>query len=234
MSQGSLGTIDPNTVSGTALATLLNAFGLAVETTHAGAAAPSYSKVGTPWLDTSVTPPVLRVCYNATGPLYMTLAELKANTVSRVNHSGGRAPASGTDGTDKTPVVTEFYICEIQLPVAMSMTGLALLNGSAVAGNIKVGLASAAGAILASSASTAQSGTNVYQRVPFTGGPFILPPGTYYALAFFDNTGARCRAQAFGNFGADKKTGQVYGTGFTTITPPTTFTADEGPIMGTY
>lgn len=234
MSQKTLGTINPATESGSALASDLTDFGAAAETSHSGATPPSYAKVGTPYLDTSVTPPQLKMCYNATGPLLMTIAELKANVSSRCNHSGGRAPASATDGTDTTPVVTEFYICEIQIPHAVSVTGLALLNGSAVAGNIKVGLADSGGTVIASSASTAQSGTAGYQRVAFAGGPFILPPGTYYALAFFDNTGARFRSHAFGNFGADKKTGQTFSTGFTTITAPTTFSANPGPIMSGY
>jgi hypothetical protein len=47
----------------------------------------------------------------------------------------------------------------------------------------------------------------------------------------WDNTTARFNAHTFGDFGASKQTGQVYATGFTTITPPTTFTAANKPPM---
>ena len=49
----------------------------------------------------------------------------------------------------------------------------------------------------------------------------------------FDSTSARFRTHILGNFGAAKKTGQTYGT-LTTLTPPTTFTTDLGPIADTY
>lgn len=147
--------------------------------------------------------------------------------------SGGMAPPTATTGTDTTPVVTESYIAEIFIPANCTLTGIAILNGSAVAGNMKLSLVSSAGAQLATTASTAQSGTAAYQKVPFTGTYAAKGPGKYFVHAQFNNTGARFRSHAVGVFGASKKTGEVYGT-FTTITPPTTFTADLGPIASTY
>jgi hypothetical protein len=47
----------------------------------------------------------------------------------------------------------------------------------------------------------------------------------------WDNTTARFNAHTFGDFGGSKQTGQVYATGFTAITPPTTFTAANKPFM---
>ncbi len=58
-------------------------------------------------------------------------------------------------------------------------------------------------------------------------------PGTYYVLVQFNNTGARFNTHTFGDFGASKKTGEVFGT-FTTITPPTTFTTAQGPYASLY
>ena len=152
----------------------------------------------------------------------------------RLIATGGMPARVSTDGTDATPVITEVYICEIFVPCYTSFTGLANMNGSVASGNIKVGLADSTGAIVATSASTAMSGTDAYQRVPFTATYNARGPATYYALLFIDNTTARYNTHTFGNFGASKQTGQVYATGFTTITPPTTFTTALGPIMSAY
>jgi hypothetical protein len=143
----------------------------------------------------------------------------------RCVYTGSHPPGTNASGTNTTPVVTETYIVEILVPTAMLMTGFALFNGSVASGNIKIGLYSKAGAVLASSASTAMSGTDVFQRVPLT--------ATYYIGLQVDNTTARFNTHPFGNFGASKKTGEVYGT-LTTITPPTTFAADLGPMGGLY
>jgi hypothetical protein len=53
MSQYDFGTIDPNTKSGTALATDLNSWRTALHTTHGGSSAPSYITAGMIWLDTT-------------------------------------------------------------------------------------------------------------------------------------------------------------------------------------
>jgi len=110
-------------------------------------------------------------------------------TVSpRLCHTGAAPPQVSTDGTDATPVITEVYIAEVFVPCNMSVTGLANVNGSVASGNLKVGLADSTGAIVATSASTAMSGTDAYQRVPFTAAYVARGPATYYALLFVDNT----------------------------------------------
>lgn len=152
----------------------------------------------------------------------------------RLIHTGNAPPSASTSGTDATPVVTEVYIAEVFIPANVTLTGVSIMNGSAAAGNLKVGLASSAGAVLATSASTAQSGTDAYQRVPFTSTYTAKGPATYFVLAMFDSTSARFNTHTFGDFGAAKQTGQVYGTGFTAITPPTTFTTALGPIASLY
>lgn len=232
MTQSSPGTVNPTTTSGTALATLITSFGGAVETCNSGATPPSYAKIGTLWVDTSLTPNELKICYNA-APLWKTIARIAVDVASRAVHSGGTPAFTPSLGSDQVPVATEFYICEIHIPAAQLITGIAIVNGSAVSGNVKVGLADVTGAVVATSASTAQSGTDVYQRVPFAA-PVVVAPGTYFVLVFLDNTTGRLRAHQFGNFGASKKTGQTFATGFTTITIPTTFTADLGTLAATY
>ena len=152
----------------------------------------------------------------------------------RMFHTGGIPAQVSTDGTDQTPVATEVYICELFIPCNVDVTGLAIFNGSAVSENVKVGLADSSGKIIATSASTAQSGTDAYQRVPFTNKKALVGPATYYALVFIDNATGRLNTHTIGNFGASKQTGQVYATGFTTVTPPTTLTTALGTIASLY
>lgn len=144
-------------------------------------------------------------------------------------HTGGVPATQTTDGNDTTPATTETYIAEVFISANVTITGIALFNGSAVAGNVKLGLANSAGAVVASATSTAQSGTDTYQRISLSSTYLAVGPGTYYVLAQFDSTSARFNSHIVGSFGASKKTGETYGT-FTTITPPTTL----GPMASLY
>jgi hypothetical protein len=110
------------------------------------------------------------------------------------------------------------------------MTGVALFNGSAVSGNVTVGLYTAAGVPLGTSATTAQANTDTLQLVPLA---LTLTSGTYYVAVQFDSTSARFNSHTFGSFGAGKLTGQTYGT-MPTATMPTTFTTALGPIASLY
>jgi hypothetical protein len=161
-------------------------------------------------------------------------AALGATQACRMVHTGGAPNTSATAAnTNQTPVATEVYIAEILVTMPCTATGVSTYNGSVASGNVKVGLANRAGAVVATSASTASAGTTVYQNVPFTA-TLALTPGTYYVLAFYDNNTVRPTAWTAGAFGASKQTGQTYATGFTTITPPTTFTTALGPVASLY
>lgn len=149
-------------------------------------------------------------------------------------HTGGNPASAAADGTDATPVNTEVYIAEVFVPANATLTGAAVFNGSVASGNLKVGLANSSGVVVATSASTTMSGTDAYQRVPFTGTYAAVGPATYYVLEFVDNNTARINTHVVGNFGAAKQTGQTYSTGFTTITAPSTFTTALGPIASLY
>lgn len=149
-------------------------------------------------------------------------------------HTGGSPAQASTDFTDQTVVITEVYIAEVYVPANCTLTGAAIFNGSAAANNCKVGLANSAGVVVATSASTAHTGNDQYQRVPFTSTYAAVGPATYYVLTFYDTAAAQANAHTVGNFGASKQTGQVYATGFTTITPPTTFTTALGPVASLY
>jgi hypothetical protein len=146
---------------------------------------------------------------------------------------GDLVPAASTDFTDSTPSATVVNIGEVLVPNNVTVTGVANFSGSVASGNLKVGLADSTGAIVATSASTAMVGTDSYQRIPFTGTVALLP-GTYYILTFYDNGTARYNSPPLGSFGAAQQTGQVYATGFTTITAPSTFVTNVAPIASLY
>jgi hypothetical protein len=162
------------------------------------------------------------------------LAGANGAATPRVWHTGEVAPTTTTTGTDTTPVVTEIYVARVFVAANMTLTGLALLNGSAAAGNIQGAIYNSAGVLLGNTASTAQSGTAAYQQVALTAPISLKGPATYYIAWSFSSTSARFRTHILGNFNAGKLTGQVYGTVPATITPPTTFTTGLGPISDTF
>lgn len=138
-----------------------------------------------------------------------------------------------TTGTDTTPVVTETYVARVFIPCNTTITGLSVLNGSAVAGNITLALADSNGSVIANTASTAASGTAAYQQVALTSPLIVKGPGEYFILLQSNNTSYRFRSHTLGNFKAGKLTSQTYGT-LPAFTPPTGFTTALGPIASTY
>lgn len=141
-----------------------------------------------------------------------------------------------TSGTNLDIVVTETYRAEIFVPATCSSTGIAVFNGTAVAGNLTAYLITSAGAQVGAvlTASTAASGTTAYQLIPWTGGPFnIVGPATYYLAVQGNNSGGDLRTHVLGVGGADKQTSTVYGT-LTVAAAPTTFTTGLGVIATLY
>jgi hypothetical protein len=152
--------------------------------------------------------------------------------VPTVFHSGNIGPATTTTGTDTTPSVTETYVVEVFVPANHQSTGAALLNGTAVAGNVTAILYDSNGAPIAQSASAAQSGTAAYQKFAWSAVQNLKGPARYFIGVQFDNTGARFRSHILGNFISGKKTGETYGTA-TAITT-STFTTNLGPFADLY
>lgn len=147
---------------------------------------------------------------------------------------GGLVPAVSTDFNDSTPVITEVYYGEILVPCNMTVTGIALFNGSNVTGNVHVGLYDSTGALVAQSADTAGSGTDAYQLVPFATAYSAVGPATYFIANSFSSATARYNSPILGAFATGKATGAVFGTLPTTITAPTTFTTIISPIASLY
>lgn len=154
----------------------------------------------------------------------------------RLQHSGGEPAIATTSGSNLDIVTTETYRAEVFVPANTSSTGVAIFNGTAVAGNVQAYLIDSTGAQIAGvlTASTAQSGTTAYQRIPWAGGPYTLKgPATYWIAVQGNNAGGDLRTHTVGNFGADKQTGTTFGT-LTVAASPTTFTTAVGPIASLY
>jgi len=152
-----------------------------------------------------------------------------------VFHSGSSAPLATTDGTEKVAATTESYVSEIFIPCNCTLTGVAVLNATAVAGNIQISLADSTGAIItaAQTASTAASGTAAYQQVPFAVA-YAAKPGKYFVVLQANNTGYKFRTHVLGNFTAGKLTGGTFGTFTTVASLLGTFVTGLGPICDTY
>lgn len=151
-------------------------------------------------------------------------------------HTGGNPPLAAADGTNLDIVITETYRCEIYVPANFSSTGIAVFNGTAVAGNLQAWLIDSTGTGIASlvTASTAASGTTAFQRIPWVGGPFTIKgPATYWVAVQGNNAGGDLRTHVVGSFGADKQSGTTFGT-LTVATAPVTFTTGLGPLASLY
>lgn len=156
-------------------------------------------------------------------------------STTTVFHSGGVAPTTTTTGTELVAATTESYVVEMFIPNNCTITGIALLNATAVAGNIQISLADTTGAIItaAQTASTAASGTAAYQQVPFAVA-YAAKAGRYFVVLQCNNTGMKFRTHVLGNFTAGKLTGGTYGTFTTVASLIGTFTTGLGPICDTY
>jgi len=163
-----------------------------------------------------------------------------------------------TDFVESTTLdVGELYVSEIYVHAPCTVTGIAVFNGSVVAGSIKLGLFDVSGRLLAVTASTAAAGADAYQLVPFAShfiakdgeaaaktalsaaaGQLQVPPGTYYIGLIGSSASYKLQSHAIGAFGAGKITGLVYATALDTlaltIVPPTTFTTALGPVASLY
>lgn len=150
-------------------------------------------------------------------------------------NAGGTSAVLAADGNNSTPVTTECYISEIFVPYNMTATGVGLFNGSDVTGNVQVSLADATGAPIAAalSASTAGSGTDAYQLIPFAAPYAMIGPAKYFIMVQYSSATARYNTFAVGKHAVTKQTGGTYGT-FVAFTPPTTFTTAIGNICGLY
>lgn len=148
--------------------------------------------------------------------------------------------AYGSVGTNTTPSATAFYLTDVVIPypVVFSATGIGVLNGGTVGTDkMLVALYDASGYLLANSdtAGATTSGTDAFQQYAFLV-PVTLQPGRYIIGVQINGTTTRFRTVAtLTNVDVIGGTiTSVFGTIPTTITVPTTLTADKAPVCYLY
>ena len=98
MSRNRIGSINPNTTSGSQLAALLTNFGVSLEDMWQGAGRPSWAGLGTFYLDTTNTDPVIVVCGAAVDGSqdipWLVLKKGNVNQVAIYDSSGIGQPSS--------------------------------------------------------------------------------------------------------------------------------------------
>jgi len=138
-------------------------------------------------------------------------------------------------GVDTTPVAGTIYFAQINIPLGFVVTNVACLNGSVGAtNNLIYGLYNgSSGALVASTAlaGTLAATANVFQAIALTA-PYTaaVPSGGYFVA--WQTNGAATRLRTIGANGAGDLTGSqagAFGT-LASITPPTVFTPNVGPI----
>lgn len=141
--------------------------------------------------------------------------------------------AYGSLGTNTTPVSGTVYVSSFRLPVDITATAIACMNGG-TAGTDKLlySIYSSTGTLLANTATagTTASGTDAFQELALTAN-LTMPAGLYYLGWQTNGTTTRFRtvaASTYINVASGSATG-TFGT-LPAITPPTTFTADKAPI----
>lgn len=141
-------------------------------------------------------------------------------------------------GTNTTLVAGTTYFSEIFVPHWNQWTGIGMLNGATVGtDNMLVALYGSNGGLIVNSAvaGALSAGANAFQNRAFLNA-VVLAPGRYFIAFQSNGTTATMRTQAAAN-GGNTMTGSVTGTFGTvpsSITVPTTFTADVGPIGRLY
>lgn len=150
-------------------------------------------------------------------------------------HTGAIPATASTTGTLPSLITTSSYCCILQVVGNTTITGIALLTGTTASGSVKMYLANTAGAMLASTASTAFGASSSYQRVAFTTPYTTSGPGTYTVIVQVSATNEQFRAHTFGNFPAWSTSGTTFNTFPTAgVAVVSTFTAGVGPIASLY
>jgi hypothetical protein len=145
--------------------------------------------------------------------------------------------AYGSFGNATTyAAATDLYVTSIYVPADMTVTNINVLAGGTVGTNSIIGvLFNAAGTAIGNSATagTATSGGNTFQTLALTTAKAIQGPGVYYVGIIANGTTDNVRTIAASTFigrRAGIVTGQTFGT-IANVTPPTSFTANDGPIV---
>ena len=174
--------------------------------------------------------------YNSATGLYE--APVAAPALARQSNIPLGSVALGSLGTDTTIEADVIFASEWVFPVGMSVTKVAILNGT-VGGTDKarLGIMTADGQTLVcqtATAGTTLSGSNdTFQEIALTAVTFI-PTGRYWFVALFNGTTTKIRtiaASTYLNYAKDYDSTSTFTAGFVAITPPTSTEANVGPIV---
>lgn len=153
--------------------------------------------------------------------------------------------AYGSFGTSTTASTTGEFTASIFVPYTQVLTGFTNLNGSAVDGAskkifiLRIPSSSTTARAIANTATagTAASGNDAFQAIAFTTPVIAVGPATYF-VGLQDDTadvnGVRTIAASTFNGVYASSITSVFGTVAASVTTPTTFTADVGPIGCVY
>lgn len=141
--------------------------------------------------------------------------------------------AYGSLGTNTTPVAGTIYYSQLNLMAAITITNIGCLNGGTVGTDKAIyALYNSSGTLVANTAlaGVTTSGTDAFQEIALTA-TYAAVPGTYFVAWQTNGTTTRFRTIAASTY-ISWATGSQTGTFATlaAITPPTSFTADKGPI----
>lgn len=186
----------------------------------------------------TMTTPVLRAS-NA-GAQNLTLDQVSPFT-GRYRHMsiGGNLGTLSSLGTNTTTVAGTIWYIDVFIPLPGTLlTGIGVLNGATIGtDNGLVGLYDSTGTLLANSAlaGAITANANTFQQYAFTATYTTLKPGRFFIGYQTQGTTATFRSVATATW-VDVLTGSqtgAFGT-LAAITPPTTFTADKGPVAYVY
>ena len=147
--------------------------------------------------------------------------------------------AYASQGSAVSHVNGTIYVASVFLPANKTLTGVGVLNAGTVGtSKMIVGLyASTGGAVLVNSAlaGATSSGANAFQQIAFTATYAAVGPAMYYIAVQADSATDNIRCIAVSTFLGvlTKSTAGTFGT-IGSLTVPTTFTADVGPIAYLY
>lgn len=162
-----------------------------------------------------------------------------ATTTVRISNIPIGAVARASIGTDGASVAGTVYYSELWLPANKTITGIAPLNGTTGVGTDKVivALYSSTGALLAHSDldGVLASGADAFQEIPLTAPYAAVGPARYFvAMQVNGTTTPHQRIPTATYLNATGSVAGSFGTLPASITPPTTTTADVGPIAYVY
>lgn len=145
--------------------------------------------------------------------------------------------AYGSFGTSTTPVAGTQYWANLDIPVSKTLTGIGCLNGATAATDLLIyGLWNSSGVLIANTAlaGVVAASADTFQQIAFTATKAVTP-GRYFIGWQTNGTTTRFRTIAASTF-IDVVTASDTGSFATleTLTVPTTFTADKGPICYVY